>query len=118
MPERPASRRHLVDATAVRAWCDLVGDRNPLHLDDEWAAASAFGHTIVPGHLLAALVADDLARAGSPVAVSLAFRAPVPVGAEVEVSPGGGAARLTVHHDDRPTSEPVAIQPLTEKERP
>jgi len=115
MPD-PATRRHLVDAATVRTWCDLVGDRNPLHLDDGWAAASPFGRTIVPGHLLAALVADDLAAAGSPVAVSLGFRAPVPVGADVEVHADAGVARLSVPGAGR--AEPVTIQLLTEKERP
>ena len=39
----------------VRRFVEITGDRNPLHVDDEFAAASRFGRRILHGMLAASL---------------------------------------------------------------
>jgi acyl dehydratase len=78
----------------VDAFADLTGDRNPLHFDDAFAAATRFGRRIVHGGLTTglfnALVAEQLPGPGS-VFVHQAWDYPAPVfvgdtvTAEVEV---------------------------------
>ena len=84
---------------------ELTGDRNPLHYDDELAAATRFGGIIVQGGvtsgLLNAVVAEDLPGPGSVfLHVDWRFLAPVRPGdtitAEVEV---------LASRDDKPISE-------------
>jgi acyl dehydratase len=60
----------------------MSGDRNPLHYDEEVAAASSFGEIVVQGGittaLLNAVVAEDLPGPGSVfLHVDWSFRAPV-----------------------------------------
>jgi len=73
---------------------EMTGDRNPVHYDEELAAASRFGGIIVQGGvtsgLFNAIVAEDLPGPGSVfLHVDWAFRAPARPGdvitAEVEV---------------------------------
>jgi len=84
----------------VLRFADVSGDRNPLHLDEEFAARSRFSGRIVHGMLGAGLISAALAmRLPGPGAVyvkqSLRFAAPVRVGDEV-------TARVTVTAVDRP----------------
>jgi len=73
----------------VRAFADVSGDDNPIHLDPEYAAIHAPGGTvIVHGALLASVISKVLGRdfpGPGCVAVSLSckFLRPVPVGSEV-----------------------------------
>ena len=89
-----AQRTRVVRERDIELFTELTGDRNPLHYDDEAAAASRFGGIIVQGGvtsgLLNAVVAQDLPGPGSVfLHVDWSFRAPVKPGdeitAEVEV---------------------------------
>lgn len=53
-----------VSEDLVRAWADLSGDHNPLHVDAEFAAATSFGQQIAHGHLIAAVMCEAAAHAG------------------------------------------------------
>lgn len=82
--------RRLDDA-AVRAFADLTGDHNPVHLDDVAAAASVFGGRVAHGMLVASLfstlVAEQLPGPGSVyLEQTLRWRRPVRVGDEVVVT--------------------------------
>jgi acyl dehydratase len=89
-----ASRTRRVRRGDIVLFTKLTGDRNPLHYDEEAAAASRFGEIIVQGGvtsgLLNAVVAEDLPGPGSVfLHVDWSFKAPVKPGdeitAEVEV---------------------------------
>jgi 3-hydroxybutyryl-CoA dehydratase len=86
----------------VRAFAELTGDRNPVHLDEEYAAATRFGRRIAHGMLGASLVsavlAGELPGPGSVyLSQTLRFTAPVFLGDTV-------TARVTVRHvrEDKP----------------
>ena len=59
-----AHRSRAVTARDIELFTEISGDRNPLHYDEDLAAASRFGAIIVQGGvttgLLNALVAEDL----------------------------------------------------------
>ncbi|WP_255637836.1 MaoC family dehydratase [Amycolatopsis sp. DSM 110486] len=78
----------------ICAWADVVDDHNPLHLDPAYAATTRFGVPIVHGSLLFALACDTLQTSGSTGAVTLRFRAPVPVGSTVSITVDGPDLRL------------------------
>src|SRR6188768_2319575 len=89
-----ARRTRVVSARDIELFTELSGDRNPLHYDEEVAAASRFGGIIVQGGvttgLLNAVVAEDLPGPGSVfLHVDWRFVQPVRPGdaitAEVEV---------------------------------
>ena len=46
----------------VRAFAELTGDRNPVHLDEEYAASTRFGRRIAHGMLGASLISTVLAN--------------------------------------------------------
>lgn len=86
----------------VRAFAELTGDRNPVHLDEEFASATRFGRRIAHGMLGASLISTVLASelpGGGSVYLSqtLRFTAPVFLGDTV-------TARVTVKHvrEDKP----------------
>ena len=86
----------------VRAFAELTGDRNPVHLDEEYAARTRFGRRIAHGMLGASLVstvlASELPGPGSVyLSQTLRFTAPVFLGDTV-------TARVTVKHvrEDKP----------------
>jgi acyl dehydratase len=83
-----ASRTRLVSARDIELFTELTGDRNPLHYDEQAAAASRFGGIIVQGGvtsgLLNAVVAEDLPGPGSVfLHVDWRFTAPVTPGDEI-----------------------------------
>ena len=93
-PGTRASRTRTVTAEDIERFTAMTGDRNPLHYDEELAAASRFGGIIVQGGvttgLLNAVVAEDLPGPGTVfLSVAWRFLAPVRPGdtitAEVEI---------------------------------
>ena len=70
----------------VRAFAQISGDTNRLHLDDEFAAETRFGERIVHGTLVSGLISAALARLpGLTIYLSqdLEFRGPVKIGDRV-----------------------------------
>ena len=79
-----------VDERDVQLFAAVSGDLNPVHLDRDYAATTAFGEPIAHGMLTGAFVSAALAmRMPGPgtvfVSQSLRFRQPVLVGDEVTV---------------------------------
>ena len=80
----------------VLAFAELTGDRNPVHLDEEYASTTRFGRRIAHGMLGASLIstvlASELPGSGSVyLSQTLRFTAPVYLGDTV-------TARVTVKH--------------------
>ena len=77
-----ARRSRRVSPRDIELFTEISGDRNPLHYDEELAAASRFGGIVVQGGvtsaLLNAVVAEDLPGPGSVfLHVDWRFLAPV-----------------------------------------
>lgn len=90
-----ASRSKTFTDEDVRTYGRLVGDENPIHMDEAYAARTPFGRRLVHGmltaSLLSATLANDLPGEGTIyVAQELQFKAPVFIGdtitATVEVT--------------------------------
>lgn len=86
----------------VRAFAELTGDRNPVHLDEEFASATRFGRRIAHGMLGASLISTVLAselpgRGSVYLSQTLRFTAPVYLGDTI-------TARVTVKRvrEDKP----------------
>ena len=97
-----ARRRRTVTARDIELFSEITGDRNPLHYDEQLAAASRFGGIIVQGGvtsgLLNALVAEDLPGPGSVfLHVDWSFRAPVKPGDEITAE-----VEVTAVREDKP----------------
>ena len=77
-----AERTHTFTDADVEAFAALSGDRNPLHFDDSFVAATRFGRRIIHGGLTTALfnalVAEQLPGPGS-VFVHQEWDYPAPV---------------------------------------
>ena len=76
--------RTITDEMVV-AYANLIGDHNPVHLDEAFAATTRFGHRIAHGMLVAGLIstviAADLPGPGSVyLGQTLQFKAPVYLG--------------------------------------
>lgn len=57
---RTATVSETITDRHIAAFADLSGDRNPLHVDDAWAARTRFGGRIAHGALTAGLVSRVL----------------------------------------------------------
>ncbi len=72
-----------ITAETVAVFADLVGDHNPVHLDDTFAATTRFGRRIAHGMISAGLISAAIAN-GWPGSIylsqTLQFRAPVYLG--------------------------------------
>ncbi|MBV9925175.1 MAG: MaoC family dehydratase [Acidobacteria bacterium] len=97
-----AEMRKTISEEDVRAFAELTGDHNPVHLDEEYAAGTRFGRRIAHGMLGASLVSAVLAnelpgRGTVYLSQTLKFTAPVFLGDTV-------TARVTVRHvrEDKP----------------
>ena len=93
-PGQKATRSLTLTAAHVKAFAEISGDYNPLHFDEEFAAATTFGRLVVQGGLttglLHALVAMDMPGPGTVfLSQNWKFTAPVFIGdtitAEAEV---------------------------------
>ena len=78
----------LVSNEDILAFAEATGDRNPVHLDDDYASRTSFGQRISHGLLTAGLISAVFGTVfPGPgwiyVSQSLRFRAPVYIGAEV-----------------------------------
>lgn len=89
-----ARRSLTLSQRDVEDYARITGDRNPLHFDESFAAATKFGRLVVHGGLTAgilnALVAEDLPGPGTVfMSQELKYLAPVYIGdtitGEVEV---------------------------------
>jgi 3-hydroxybutyryl-CoA dehydratase len=89
-----ASLTRAVTDAAIRAFAEVTGDHNPIHLDDAFAATTRFGRRIAHGmfgaSLISAVLGNDLPGPGSIyLSQTLKFLAPVYLGDTV-------IARVTV----------------------
>ena len=93
-PGDTASLSRTISDDDIRAFADATGDRNPLHLDEEFAQQTRFGRRIAHGmlsaSLISAVIATELPGQGSIyLGQTLQFVAPVYPGDTV-------TARVTV----------------------
>ena len=75
----------------VEEFADLSNDKNPVHLNEEFAKSSIFGKRVVHGMLVASLfsglLGEKLPGKGTIyLGQTLSFTAPVPIGEEVMAS--------------------------------
>ncbi|MEJ2890109.1 MaoC family dehydratase [Actinomycetospora aeridis] len=97
-----ASRSRLVTRRDIELFTAISGDRNPLHYDEEFAAATRFGGLVVQGGVttavLNAVVAEDVPGPGSVfLQLDLRFLAPVRPGDVIT-----GSAEVTAARADKP----------------
>jgi acyl dehydratase len=97
-----AARSKVITDADIHSFADLSGDKNPLHVDEEFAATTRFGRRIAHGMLSASLIsavlANDLPGQGSIyLGQKLQFVSPVFIGDEI-------TARVTVTaiREDKP----------------
>ena len=100
-----ARRSRAISRHDIELFTELTGDRNPLHYDDERAAATRFGGIVVQGGvttaILNAVVAEDLPGPGSVfLEVKWNFKAPVRPGDTIT-----GEVVVTRVRDDKPVTE-------------
>ena len=57
-----ASRSLTISDETIRAFAEVTGDTNPVHLDDDYAAGTRFGRRIAHGMIAAGLVSATLAN--------------------------------------------------------
>lgn len=89
--ELETEERTISDAD-VEAFAEVSGDRNPLHLDDEYARTSAFGQRVAHGALGLSVATGLLNRTGLTRGTLIAFVglewhfvAPILIGTRVRV---------------------------------
>lgn len=85
-----AELTRTVDEAAIQAFADVSGDHNPVHLDETFAATTAFKTRIAHGMLSAAYISALIAgKLPGPGAIylgqTLSFKRPVKIGDEVTV---------------------------------
>lgn len=61
-PASLAGIAHKVTQAQIAKYADASGDRNPLHLDAEFAAATPFGRPVAHGMLVLAFASELLAH--------------------------------------------------------
>lgn len=81
-PGDKTSRTKTITDDVIRAFADLTGDTNPVHLDDAYAAGTRFGrriaHGMIAAGLISAALANDLPGPGTVyLGQTLQFKAPV-----------------------------------------
>lgn len=86
-----ATRTHIITDEMIRAFAELTGDYNPVHLDDAYAAATRFkrriAHGMIAAGLISAALANDLPGSGTVyLSQTLNFKAPVYPGDTITVT--------------------------------
>lgn len=81
---------HTITENDIDLFAEVSGDRNPLHMDEEFAKQTQFGQRIAHGALTASYISgilgNDLPGPGSIfVGLNMRFRRPVYIGSEVIV---------------------------------
>jgi 3-hydroxybutyryl-CoA dehydratase len=97
-----ASQTLTVGDEQIRQFADSVGDHNPLHLDDAFAAKTRFGKRIAHGMLAAGLISGVLGnKLPGPGTIylsqSLRFTSPVFLGDTITAT-----VTVTKVRDDKP----------------
>ena len=90
-PGMTATVSRTVSEADVVSFAEVTGDRNPLHLDEAYAAGTRFGGRIIHGMLSAGFISGVLGtQLPGPGCIylnqSLAFRAPVRIGDTVDTT--------------------------------
>lgn len=83
-----ATRRHVVTDADIRAFADVSGDHNPVHVDEAFAAATPFkgriAHGMLSGAYISALIAGELPGPGAIyISQVLNFKRPVRINDEL-----------------------------------
>ena len=99
-----ATRSLTVTGDDVERYAQITGDRNPLHFDTSFAAATPFGKLVVQGGITAgilnALVAEDLPGPGTVfMSQQLEYVAPVFIGDTIE-----GRVEVLEVHEKKPVT--------------
>ncbi len=81
---------HVITEKDIELFAEVSGDRNPLHMDEDFASKTPFGQRIAHGALTASYISgilgNNLPGPGSIfVGLSMRFRRPVFIGSEVLV---------------------------------
>jgi acyl dehydratase len=81
-PGDKTTRTKIISDDVIRAFAELTGDTNPVHLDDAYAAGTRFGrriaHGMIAAGLISAALANDLPGPGTVyLGQTLQFKAPV-----------------------------------------
>jgi 3-hydroxybutyryl-CoA dehydratase len=81
-PGQKAARTTQISDEMIRAFAELTGDTNPVHLDDAYASGTRFGrriaHGMIAAGLISAALANDLPGPGTVyLSQTLQFKAPV-----------------------------------------
>ncbi|MGJ8454362.1 MaoC family dehydratase [Pseudothermotoga sp. U03pept] len=84
------AERFVITEEMVKAFAELTKDKNPIHLDEDYARSTRFGKRICHGMLVASLISKvlgmDFPGPGTVlIKQQLKYRAPVYLGEEVEV---------------------------------
>ena len=100
-----AKRSREVTSRDIEFFTEISGDRNPLHYDEEAAAATRFGGIVVQGGvtsaILNAVVAENLPGPGTVfLQVNWSFKAPVRPGNTIT-----GEVEVTKVRTDKPITE-------------
>ncbi|MDX2437568.1 MAG: MaoC family dehydratase [Acidobacteriota bacterium] len=61
-PGDTASRTLAISDDMIRAFAEVTGDTNPVHLDDGYAAGTQFGRRIAHGMIAAGMISATLAN--------------------------------------------------------
>ncbi|WP_409432200.1 MaoC family dehydratase [Litorimonas sp. RW-G-Af-16] len=101
--------RAIITEEMINTFADITGDHNPIHVDAEFAATTAFGQRIAHGALsasfISAVLGNDLPGPGALfVELNLRFRKPAFIGDEViaiaevaEINERSGRIKMKVH---------------------
>ena len=100
-----ASRTLAINDETIRAFADVTGDNNPVHLDDDYAAGTRFGrriaHGMIAAGLISATLANDLPGPGTVfLDVKWSFKAPVRPGDTIT-----GEVTVKSARTDKPITE-------------